>query len=110
ISEQRTPVKAHFNILTWTEDKERLKDLRNMVSSALAQMDATAKEETTAAAQIFWAGIPGNGADLPINDTFDTFAEQATCFFNLETGYRTSLSPFGLRFGDRLTGKPVHVD
>src|SRR6202008_5169730 len=44
------------------------------------------------------------------NDSFDTFAEQACCFFNLETNYRSSLSPVGIRMGDRLTGKPVHVD
>lgn len=110
ISQQRLPVKAHFNVLVWTDNKEELKDLKNMVSSALAQMDAVAKQETLGAPQIFWAGIPGNGADFPMNDTFDTFAEQATCFLNLETGYRSSLSPIGIRLGDRLTGKPVHVD
>ncbi len=110
ISQQRLPVKAHFNVLVWTDDKEELKDLKNMVSSALAQMDAVAKQETVGAPQIFWAGIPGNAADFPMNDTFDTFAEQATCFLNLETGYRSSLSPVGIRMGDRLTGKPVHVD
>ncbi len=110
ISQQRLPVKAHFNVLVWTDDKEELKDLKNMVSSALAQMDAVAKQETIGAPQIFWAGIPGNAADFPMNDTFDTFAEQATCFLNLETGYRSSLSPVGIRMGDRLTGKPVHVD
>ncbi len=110
ISQQRLPVKAHFNVLVWTDNKEKLKDLKNMVSSALAQMDAVAKQETIGAPQIFWAGIPGNAADFPINDTFDTFAEQATCFLNLETGYRSSLSPVGIRMGDRITGKPVHVD
>lgn len=110
ISQQRLPVKAHFNILVWTDELERLKDLKNMVSSALAQMDTVAKQETVGAPQIFWAGIPGNAADFPMNDTFDTFAEQATCFMNLETGYRSSLSPMGIRLGDRLTGKPVHVD
>lgn len=110
ISQQRLPVKAHFNVLVWTDDKEELKVLKNKVSSALAQMDAAAKQETIGAAQIFWAGIPGNSADFPMNDTFDTFAEQATCFLNLETGYRSSLSPIGIRLGDRLTGKPVHVD
>jgi conjugation system TraG family ATPase len=110
ISQQRLPVKAHFNVLIWTDNKEELKDLKNKVSSALAQMDAAAKQETVGAAQIFWAGIPGNSADFPMNDTFDTFTEQATCFLNLETGYRSSLSPSGIRLGDRLTGKPVHVD
>jgi conjugation system TraG family ATPase len=110
ISQQRLPVKAHFNVLVWTDNKDELKDLKNMVSSSLAQMDAVAKQETIGAPQIFWAGIPGNAADFPMNDTFDTFAEQATCFLNMETGYRTSLSPVGIRLGDRLTGKPVHVD
>ncbi|WP_374175311.1 TraG family conjugative transposon ATPase [Flavobacterium tructae] len=110
ISQQRLPVKAHFNVLIWTDNKEELKDLKNKVSSALAQMGATAKQETVGAAQIFWAGIPGNSADFPMNDTFDTFTEQAACFLNLETGYRSSLSPIGIRLGDRLTGKPVHVD
>lgn len=110
ISQQRMPVKAHFNILLWSEQKEDLKNLKNMVSSALAQMDAVAKQETIGAPQIFWAGIPGNAADFPLNDTFDTFAEQAACFLNLETSYRSSLSPVGLRLGDRLTGRPLHVD
>jgi conjugation system TraG family ATPase len=110
ISQQRLPVKAHFNVLAWTDNKTELKDIKNKVSSALAQMDAVARQETVGAAQIFWAGIPGNAADFPMNDTFDTFAEQATCFFNMETGYRSSLSPMGIRLGDRLTGKPLHVD
>lgn len=110
IGDQRLPVKAHFNVLVWTDDRQELKELKNKVSSALAQMDAVAKVETTGAGQIFWAGIPGNAADFPMNDTYDTFVEQASCFLNLETGYRTSLSPVGLRLGDRLTGKPVHVD
>jgi conjugation system TraG family ATPase len=110
ISQQRLPVKAHFNILIWTDEKERMKDLRNLVSSALAQMDAVPKQELDGAPQIFWAGIPGNEGDFPMNDSFDTFAEQACCFLNLETNYRSSISPIGIRLGDRLTGKPVHVD
>jgi conjugation system TraG family ATPase len=110
IGQQRLPVKAHFNVLAWTDNKEELKNIKNKVSSALVQMDAAAKQETVGAAQIYWAGIPGNAADFPMNDTFDTFAEQAVCFLNMETGYRSSLSPVGIRLGDRLTGKPVHVD
>jgi conjugation system TraG family ATPase len=110
IGQQRQPVKAHFNVMVWTDNKSDLKELKTQVSSALAQMDAVAKQESDGAPQIFWAGIPGNEADFPVNDTFDTFAEQATCFLNLETSYRSSLSPVGIRLGDRLTGKPVHVD
>ena len=110
ISQQRLPVKAHFNVLVWTDEKAQSKDLRNLVSSALAQMDAVPKQELDGAPQIFWAGIPGNAADLPVNECFDTFAEQAACFLNLETAYRSSLSPISIRLGDRLSGKPVHVD
>ncbi|MEZ7507256.1 TraG family conjugative transposon ATPase [Flavobacterium sp. Arc2] len=110
ISQQRLPVKAHFNVLVWSDQKEELKGIKNKVSSALVQMDAAAKQETVGAAQIYWAGIPGNAADFPMNDSFDTFVEQASCFLNLETAYRSSLSPTGIRLGDRLTGKPVHVD
>ena len=110
ISEQRLPVKAHFNLLAWTDNKDDLKNIRNLCSSALTQMDATPKLETEGSGQIFWAGIPGNAADFPMNDTFDTFSPQACCFLNLETNYRSSVSPIGIRLGDRLSGKPIHVD
>jgi conjugation system TraG family ATPase len=110
IGEQRLPVKAHFNLVVWTDNTEKLKELRNLCSSALTQMDATPKMETEGAPQIFWAGIPGNEADFPVNDCFDTFSPQACCFLNLETNYRSSISPVGIRMGDRLTGHPVQVD
>ena len=110
IASQRLPVKAHFNVLVWSNDPLEIKDLKNKVSSAMAQMDTVAKQEVTDAPQQYWGCMPGNEADLPSNDCFDTFAEQACCFFNLETNYRNSKSPFGLRLNDRITGVPVHVD
>jgi conjugation system TraG family ATPase len=110
LAQQRLCVKAHFNVLAWTDDYAALPELKNLVSSALAQMDAVPKQELDGAPQLHWAGLPGNAGDLPSNETFDTFAEQACCFFNLETSSRDSLSPFGLRLGDRLSGRPVHVD
>jgi conjugation system TraG family ATPase len=110
IGDQRQPVTAHFNILAWTPQKEALKEIRNLVSSAIAQLEATPRQETAGAAQIWWAGLPGNEGDFPMNDCFDTFLEQASCFFNVESNYRDSPSPFGLRLVDRLSGYPVHVD
>jgi len=110
ISQQRLPVKAHFNVLAWTDEPAKKKELKTLVSSAMAQIDAVAKQETDGAPQIWWAGLPGNESDFPINDTFDTFAELACCFLNLESSYRSSISPFGIRLGDRLSGKPLHVD
>ncbi|MDN3548970.1 TraG family conjugative transposon ATPase [Mucilaginibacter aquaedulcis] len=110
ISQQRLPVKAHCNVMIWSSDDEVLKDNGNRVVSALAAMDAAAKPETDGAAQIWWAGIPGNGGDFPLNDTFDTFAEQAACFLNLESNYRSDPAAGGIRFCDRLSGSPVHAD
>jgi conjugation system TraG family ATPase len=110
VGEQRLPVKTHVNVLAWSDDGVRLRELKNLVSSGMAAMDAVAKLETVGAPQIWWAGLPGNEGDFPMNECFDTFVEQACCFFNLETNYRDSLSAFGLRLGDRLTGRPVQVD
>jgi len=110
IAEQRLPVKGHFNVLAWTDNPAELKDMRNQVASAIVQMDANPKQETDGAPQIFWAGMPGNEADFPMNDTFDSFAEQAACFLNMETGYRSSISPVGIRLGDRMSGRPLNVD
>lgn len=110
ISQQRLPVKAHFNLLTWSENKEDLKGIRNKVTTAMARIDAVAKLEVTGAPQLFWAGIPGNAADLPHNECFDTFAEQASCFINVETNYRSDPPATGIRFCDRLAGKPVYID
>ncbi|SFA58489.1 Bacteroides conjugation system ATPase, TraG family [Pedobacter suwonensis] len=108
ISAQRLPVKAHFNVMAWTNDTSALQEIRNKVGSAMARIDAVAKHETDGAAQIWWAGIPGNAADFPMNDTFDTFLEQATCFFNADGNYRSCVQ--GIRFSERLYGRPVWVD
>lgn len=107
---QRLPVKAHFNVMVFSQHGSRSHELRNLVSSAMAGMDAVAKQETDGAPQLWYAGIPGNAASFPMNETFDTFLEQACCFFNMESSDRSSPSPFGMRLGDRLTGRPLHVD
>lgn len=110
IGQQRQAVRAHFNLLCWTENPGELKDIRNRVASALAAIDAVAHEETIGAPQLWWAGIPGNAGELPDNECFDTFLEQACCFLNMESNYRSSESNFSFRLGDRLTGYPVQLD
>lgn len=103
------PLKAHFNVLTWGNGPSG-ENPRNLVGSAMSVMDTVAKLESDGAAQIWYAGIPGNAADFPMNDTFNTFAQVASCFFNQESAYRHSISPFGMRLGDRISGNPVHTD
>lgn len=110
VASQRVLVRAHFNVMAWTDRPEEIREIRNRIGSAMAGIDAVAHQETLGAPQLWWAGIPGNAGDLPENECFDTFLEQACCFLAVETNYRSSESSFGLRFGDRLTGRPVHVD
>lgn len=106
----RLPVKAHFNVLAWTDEREKIPALRGQCAATFAQLDATPKIETVGGPQIYWAGIPGNAADFPMNETFDTFSNQAACFLNFETNYRSSVSPIGIRVSDRVSGRPLHID
>jgi len=110
VSNQSQMVKTHYNVFSWTDDPQKLKEIRKDTAAAISQIGANPHPETVSAPQIWWAGIPGNASDLPANERFSAFAEQAACFLLPETNYRSSISPFGIRLGDRITGKPVHVD
>ena len=103
-------VRCHCNVIAWAENGDELRRVKNDVGSALALMECTPHHNTTDLPAVYWAGIPGNEADFPSEESFYTFTEQALCFFTAETCYRNSLSPFGLRMVDRLTGKPVFLD
>lgn len=110
VSGQQLPVKAHFNILAWTDNANAYQELKSKVNAAITKIDATAKIETVGAAQLFWAGIPGNEANFPYNESFLSFLEPCCCFLNLETVQRSSNSPVGIRLGERHYGTPIHVD
>ena len=110
ISKQLRPVRFCANVMVWSDQPGQLQEINNRIGSAMAGMDVVAHQETVGAPQLWWAGIPGNGGDLPENECCDIFLEQACCFLSMETNYKDLGREFGLRFGDRLTGKPVVVD
>lgn len=105
-----TSVRCHCNVMAWSDDREELKHIKNDVGSQLALMECKPRHNTVDTPTLFWAGIPGNEADFPAEESFYTFIEQAVCFFTEETNYQNSPSPFGIKMVDRLTGKPLHVD
>ena len=105
-----TSIRAHCNVMAWSDDREKLKRIKNDVGSQLALMEAKPRHNTVDVPTLFWAAIPGNAGDFPAEESFYTFIEQALCLFIGETSYKDSLSPFGIRMVDRLTGKPVHLD
>ena len=100
-------VRAHFNVMAWSDDGEELKRIRNDVGSQLASMGCVPRHNTTDCPTLFWAGIPGNAADFPAEESFHTFVEQSVCLFTGETNYRDSPSAFGIRMADRISGKPL---
>jgi len=105
-----TSVRAHYNVIAWSEDRDEMKRIKNDVGSQLALMECKPRHNTVDTPTLFWAGIPGNEADFPAEESFYTFIEQALCFFVEETNYKNSVSPFGIKMVDRLTGKPLHLD
>lgn len=105
-----TSIRAHFNVLAWSDEPSELKQVKNDTGSALALMECKPRHNTTDVATLYWAGIPGNTGDFPSEESFYTFIEPALCFFSQETNYRHSASPFGIKMADRLTGNPIHLD
>jgi conjugation system TraG family ATPase len=109
-SQGLTSIRCHCNVMAWSNDREELGRIKNDVGSQLALMECKPRHNTVDTPTLFWAGIPGNEADFPAEESFYTFIEQALCFFVEETNYQSSLSPFGIKMVDRLTGKPLHLD
>ena len=105
-----TSIRCHCNIMAWSDDYEELKRIKNDVGSQLALMECKPRHNTVDTPTLFWAAIPGNQADFPAEEGFPSFIEQALCMFIGETNYKSSVSPFGIKMVDRMTGKPLHVD
>lgn len=103
-------IRAHFNVMAWSDDAEELRRIRNDVGSQLALMECRPRHNTVDAATLYWAGMPGNAGDFPAEESFYTFIEPALCFFTEETNYKSSVSPFGIRICERISGKPLHLD
>lgn len=103
-------VRCHCNVMAWSDDREELKHIKNDVGSQLAIMECKPRHNTVDVPTLFWAGIPGNAGDFPAEESFYTFIPQALCFFTEETNYKSSLSPFGIKMVDRVTGRPLHLD
>lgn len=103
-------VRCHYNVMAWSDDREELKHIKNDVGSQLALMECKPRYNTVDVPTLFWAGIPGNEGDFPFEESFYTFIPQALCFFTGETNYKSSLSPFGIKMVDRVTGRPLHLD
>jgi len=106
----QAPVRVHVNVMGWSDDPTTVTSIGNRLSTAIGRTGATPHLETVGAPQIWWAGIPGNAGDLPMNETFPSFMNPALCWFIPESSNPDASAPTGIRLGDRFTGVPVNVD
>ena len=58
-------IRAHCNVMAWSDDREKLKRIKNDVGSQLALMEAKPRHNTVDVPTLFWAAIPGNAGDFP---------------------------------------------
>jgi conjugation system TraG family ATPase len=107
---QQTPVRMHVHIMAWANSQEELQLVKQQISLPFSQLGAVPRHETVAAPQLWNAGIPGNSDQLPVEDTFITFLEQAVCLLNKDRLHPDSASDFGIRLCERHSGRPLHVD
>ena len=63
-------IRAHCNVMAWSDDREKLKRIKNDVGSQLALMEAKPRHNTVDVPTLFWAAIPGNAGDFPVRGEF----------------------------------------
>ncbi len=74
IGEGEQPIKAHLT-LCWTEDRTELKEMRDQAASAISQMGAVPRQ-TIGATNLVGGVCPVMQPELPVNESFDTFASE----------------------------------
>ena len=96
--------------MAWSDDAEELKHLRNDVGSQLASMECVPRHNTIDCPTLYWAAIPGKPADFPAEGEFPHL--HRTGGVPVHRGNQLSQLALALRHqdGDRLTGKPLHLD
>ena len=102
-----TSVRAHFNVMAWSDDAEELKHIKNDVGSQLASMECVPRHNTIDCPTLYWAAMPGNAADFPAEESFHTFIEQAVCLFTEETKLPQFALALRYQDGGQAYGKTV---
>lgn len=62
------PVRCHCNVMSWSEEREKLKNIRNDTGSALVQMGCKPRHNTVDAPTLYWGCIPGGEGDFRLKN------------------------------------------
>ena len=106
--ESRKILRFHYSVLIAEEDKEVLKKSQNYILSSFAKLGI--KPYSPEKDQIYYLlGLfPGNGHELPKDETVLTYDEFPFLFFYPESNYKSDKN--GFLFNDRLSQIPIFQD
>lgn len=104
------PVRWHGNLIMWEEETTALTENVRKARAAMNRLGFLPYEETVDLGVLYFAGFPGNGADIPKDKTCTLLAKQACALLNYETNYISSKSDYGFKVCDRVNNAPVHID
>ncbi|KAA6439918.1 TraG family conjugative transposon ATPase [Dyadobacter flavalbus] len=106
----RVPVKAHFNVMIWANDRETAEAYKSTTASSIANLGFTPRQARHDISTIYWSCIPGNIAEIGIDNLLTSFVDEAVSLLAMETNYNDAgYSPSGIRMTDRF-GYPLMVD
>ncbi len=111
INTGKTPCLIFSRVGSWTEDYTKISELNSDLENAYQDVNFKPTPINYDLKTIFNGCYPGNCAAINFDrDSFITHNEIARSFFINETNYETSISDFGVKLNDRITGIPLHVD
>lgn len=101
-------VRFHFNIIIWDKDKKNLQKKANYIESNFAEMGIKPYEPKKEIFYFLKWSLPGNGDQVPLNETVKTYGGFPFLFLYPEDNYKSDSK--GFLFNDRLTQLPTYVD
>jgi conjugation system TraG family ATPase len=107
-------ISTAINVIYWNKSESAKETLSTTIKSKYDKMRIIPKEVSVNLFQMFWAGIPGNAADYPYEETMPLTENAAACMMSNETyllPYNEDESDIShsIRLSDRTFGMPVRV-
>lgn len=101
--------RVHTNLAVWSSRSEQLDEIDKKIQQAYASMDIVPHEASRLDAPYFYlCGVPGNGGNLPSEETFVSYLDHALCYL-LPEGIG-SRDDSGIMYNSRVNNIPVYID
>ena len=83
-----TAIRCHCNVMAWSDNREKLKVIKNDTGSALALMGCKPRYNTIDAPALYWAGIPGGEGDFHRTGSLLFHGRDELCGFPVALRYQ----------------------